>query len=149
MVGDAHGVLTGFAAEFRLPELVLIRKQHWTLSLRPAQVTLGSMVISANEAATSFAEVGTDAAAELLATMADAERVARRLGAERVNFLALMMKDPLVHLHVLPRYSAPVEFAGRTWTDDAWPGPPGLTPQRVTEEELIELLSAVAAHAAA
>ena len=36
----------------------------------------------------------------------------------------LMMLDPHVHFHVLPRYGSPREFAGSTWNDASWPTAP-------------------------
>jgi diadenosine tetraphosphate (Ap4A) HIT family hydrolase len=42
-------------------------------------------------------------------------------GAEKFNYLALMMKDPEVHFHVIPRYSQPVDFAGKSFVDQDWP----------------------------
>lgn len=33
-----------------------------------------------------------------------------------------MMYDLEVHFHVIPRYSRPVNFAGREFVDPNWPG---------------------------
>jgi hypothetical protein len=46
---------------------------------------------------------------------------------QKVNYLALMMVDPHVHFHVIPRYSEAREFEGSTFLDAAWPKPPDLT----------------------
>lgn len=129
-----------FAVKFRLDHLVLRTYEHWCLSLRPQQVTLGSMVISTSDGATSFGELEGPAAVELIKVMADAERVGSQLGAERINFLALMMRDPIVHFHVFPRYSQTAVFEGRQWNDGDWPRPPSLDTQRVTDTELEALL---------
>lgn len=143
MADEPNSVLTGFAAAFRLPELALLRGMHWTLSLRPEQITLGSMVISANGPITSFSEAKSETGAEneLLSMMSCAERVSNELGADKINFLALMMKDPLLHFHVLPRFRKPVNFLGLTWTDDEWPGPPRLMPRSVDDEQRAELVA--------
>jgi diadenosine tetraphosphate (Ap4A) HIT family hydrolase len=47
---------------------------------------------------------------------------------ERINYLMLMMVDPDVHFHVLPRYSQQRELAGQLFPDTGWPGPPALEP---------------------
>ena len=47
-------------------------------------------------------------------------------GFERINYLMLMMVDPDVHFHVLPRYGSARTFAGVTFEDAGWPGPPRL-----------------------
>ena len=63
-------------------------------------------------------------------------------GAVRLNALCLMMQDPLFHFHLLPRYGAPMEFAGRTWTDSGWPGPPTLADNQAGDAELDALVGA-------
>ena len=47
-------------------------------------------------------------------------------GYERINHLMLMMVDPAVHFHVLPRYAEPRRYAGLAFPDRGWPGPPAL-----------------------
>ncbi len=46
---------------------------------------------------------------------------------QKINYLALMMVDPHVHFHVIPRYSGSREFAGSTFADATWPKPPDVT----------------------
>ena len=59
---------------------------------------------------------------------------------ERINYLMLMMVDPDVHFHVIPRYSTPRELAGQVFNDAGWPGPPALEPAVVPEEATRALL---------
>ena len=47
---------------------------------------------------------------------------------ERINYLMLMMVDPDVHVHVIPRYSSVRAFMGTDYRDAGWPGPPVLEP---------------------
>ncbi|MFA5015851.1 MAG: hypothetical protein WC549_10015 [Actinomycetota bacterium] len=47
--------------------------------------------------------------------------IKKAFGAEKFNYLALMMYDPEVHFHVIPRYSKPVRFANREFIDPDWP----------------------------
>ncbi|MBB5022843.1 HIT family protein [Desulfurispira natronophila] len=117
-----------FRQKFRLPDLSIKSDSKWTLSLRPQQITLGSMILSDSEGHTTFTELGPEHAPEMLAMMQAAEHVAKKLfGAERINILCLMMQDPIVHYHILPRYSQPVEKFGCTWVDHDWPKPPNMT----------------------
>jgi diadenosine tetraphosphate (Ap4A) HIT family hydrolase len=46
---------------------------------------------------------------------------------QKINYLALMMVDPHVHFHVIPRYSEPPAFDGASFPDHAWPKPPDVT----------------------
>ena len=116
------------AEKFGHPGSLLARFEHWLVLLRPAQPTLGSLVLVCTDSARRFGEIGAEAAAELqLAT----DRIERALGDafrnDKINYLMLMMVDPDVHFHVLPRYEKPREFAGATFEDAAWPGPPDVT----------------------
>ncbi len=115
-----------FRQKFRLDELTIMSNKAWTLSVRPHQVTLGSMVLSSTQGSESFAALSEGASLEMAALMAKAESISQHLGAARVNFLALMMQDPIVHFHAFPRYAAPVEFDGEMWVDSDWPRPPNL-----------------------
>ncbi len=45
---------------------------------------------------------------------------------DKINYLMLMMVDPDVHFHILPRYSATRVFGQAEFTDPGWPGPPDL-----------------------
>ena len=42
------------------------------------------------------------------------------------NYLMLMMVDPHVHFHVIPRYAKPRRFADIDFPDSGWPGQPNL-----------------------
>lgn len=45
---------------------------------------------------------------------------------DRINWLMLMMVDPQVHFHVLPRYDGARSHGDLTVGDAGWPGPPDL-----------------------
>ena len=79
------------------------------------------------EPVTAFGQVSTDGFAQFAHAT---RRVEAMLGAafayDKINYLMLMMVDPDVHFHVLPRYAAPRPFAGHTYGDSAWPGAPDL-----------------------
>lgn len=114
-------------AKFGWP-LTLVREYaHWVVLLRPAQPTLGSLVLAAKSQETAFGALPAEAFAELQRVTADLEAA---LGAfvafEKINYLMLMMVDPHVHFHVIPRYAGQRAFAGRTFTDGGWPKAPAL-----------------------
>jgi len=113
--------------KFGFPDTVVAEYEAWTVQLRPKQVTLGALVLICKTPATAFHEIGAVAFAELERATTDIERaLARLVGYERINYLMLMMVDPDVHFHVLPRYSQPRPFAGASFADAGWPGPPDL-----------------------
>jgi len=113
--------------KFGDPDNRIAQLEHWTVLLRPKQVTLGALVLVCREPVTAFADVSPDAFAELKTAVAGIERVLQALtGYERINYLMLMMVDPDVHYHVIPRYGAVRQFDAVDFPDAGWPGPPVL-----------------------
>jgi diadenosine tetraphosphate (Ap4A) HIT family hydrolase len=111
--------------KFGYPETLIREWDHWAVLLRPAQVTLGSLVLAASSDATAFSALPDEAFAEQAAVVRAIEAaLARFSGYERINYLMLMMVDPNVHFHVIPRFSKPREWGGTTFPDEGWPGPP-------------------------
>lgn len=101
--------------------------RHWCVLLRPAQVTLGALIVGAKSEATAFSELPQEAFTELHQVTGDLERALglfRRF--DRINYLMLMMVDPHVHFHVLPRYGTVQHYEGVSFADPGWPGPPDL-----------------------
>lgn len=112
---------------FGYPATTVAEYAHWAVLLRPQQATLGALVLVCREEATAFAEISAAAFAEFGQVVQETEAALRRLFAyEKINYLMLMMVDPHVHFHVLPRYSAGREFGGVSFTDPGWPRLPDL-----------------------
>lgn len=100
--------------------------RFWGVQARPQQATLGALILLAHGEVQSFARLAPGAHAELARVTVDIETVLRRFDYRKINYLMLMMVDPHVHFHVLPRYDGPVAFGGHSFTDPGWPGPPDL-----------------------
>lgn len=121
--------LEAFRAKFQLDDLTLEERDGWVLSLRPGQLTLGAMVLSVASGTQDLAALTPVEGAGLATGLGRAERLAREhLGAVRINALCLMLQDPIVHFHILPRYDAPRTHAGQLWQDPDWPGPARIVP---------------------
>jgi diadenosine tetraphosphate (Ap4A) HIT family hydrolase len=115
-------------SKFGYPASLLREYASWVVLLRPAQPTLGSMVLACKEDATALGSVSAAAWSELAIATADLERALRTtFDHQKINYLALMMVDPHVHFHVIPRYSTSREFEGSSFADAAWPKPPDVT----------------------
>ena len=113
--------------KFGYPESAVCDYPHWSVVLRPAQATLGALVLVATEPVQRFSALSSSAFTELGTVIAACEATLGRLFAyQRINYLMLMMVDPDVHFHVLPRYAEPRAFEGVDCTDPGWPGPPRL-----------------------
>ena len=114
--------------KFGYPASLLREYRSWVVLLRTAQPTLGSMVLACKEEATSLGAVSAAAWSELAVAAADLERALRAtLDPQKINYLALMMVDPHVHFHVLPRYAASRAFEGSSFADPTWPKPPDVS----------------------
>ena len=113
--------------KFGFPGSLVKEFNHWVVLVRPAQVTLGSLILAAKSDATAYSQLPVEAFAEQADVVAAIERaLARFTRYERINYLMLMMVDPNVHFHVIPRYSQPRTWSGIEFADAGWPGPPRL-----------------------
>ncbi len=127
--------------KFGAPEGTVHEYRHWLVLLRPKQVCLGSLVLIAKEAVTAWPMLSAAAFGELRTATADIEHALKRaFDHDKINYLMLMMVDPDVHFHVIPRYGGPRRFAGLDFTDPAWPGPPRLDVWTETSESVNTLL---------
>ena len=114
-------------AKFGWPATLVAEFDHWVVLLRPAQPTLGSLVLAAKSDATAFGDLPGAAHAELKTVTAAIEAaLTRAVNYAKINYLMLMMVDPHVHFHVIPRYDGERSAAGLTITDAGWPGQPDL-----------------------
>ena len=113
--------------KFGWPATLIAEFDHWLVLLRPAQPTLGSLVLAAKSDATAFAGLPGEAHAELKrVTGAIEAALARFTGYARLNYLMLMMVDRHVHFHVIPRYGGAREWGGVGFPDAGWPAVPQL-----------------------
>ncbi|KFL45119.1 Hit-family hydrolase [Sphingobium sp. ba1] len=113
--------------KFGWPASLIAEFAHWVVLLRPAQPTLGSLVLAAKSDATAFGDLPAEAHAELKTVTGAIEAALRAaVGYQKINYLMLMMVDPHVHFHVLPRYEGERSGGGLTVRDAGWPGQPDL-----------------------
>jgi diadenosine tetraphosphate (Ap4A) HIT family hydrolase len=128
---------------FGYPATLIAEYAHWVVLLRPAQPTLGSLILAAKEEATAFSDLDAAAFAELQLAIRDIERVlAEAVGYLRINYLMLMMVDPHVHFHVIPRYEGERSACGVTVADRGWPKVPALGEAVALDETQVDALSA-------
>lgn len=112
---------------FGFPQTLVREYEHWVVLLRPAQPTLGSLVLAAKSDVTDFASLEPAAFAEMGQAVADIEAALQAaVKYSRINYLMLMMVDPHVHFHVLPRYEGERRAGGLSIADTGWPKLPVL-----------------------
>ena len=133
---------------FGYPDTLIKEWHHWVVLLRPAQVTLGSLILAARSDATAYSKLPAAAFAEqAIAVRAIEQALAGFCQYERLNYLMLMMVDPNVHFHVIPRFSQPREWNELSFPDHGWPGPPQLKPAiELDDRQIIELREQLGTH---
>lgn len=113
--------------KFGHPATLVREWEHWIVLLRPQQPTLGSLVLAAKSEARAFADLEPTAFAELGTATREIEAMLRQaVRYEKINYLMLMMVDPNVHFHVIPRYEGERSGAGLSVRDAGWPKIPAL-----------------------
>jgi len=132
---------------FGYPATLIHEWSHWVVLVRPAQPTLGSLVLAAKSDATAFGDLPPAAHAELAVITKSLEgALIQVVDYDRLNYLMLMMVDPHVHFHVIPRYEGERNLAGLVLRDAGWPGVPVLAGAReLTEVETSALVAALKA----
>lgn len=128
-------------AKFGFPASCIHLGRHWAVLVRPSQPTLGSLVLCSTSELTAYGDLPADALREQGELVA---RIEKMLSAfihhEKINYLMLMMVDPHVHFHVLPRYSEPRSFGGVEFRDSGWPGLPELGSAQPSSPALVDAL---------
>ena len=129
--------------KFGFPATLVREFEHWLVLLRPAQVTLGSLVLAAKSDATAYGDLPREAFTEQGEAVAAIERaLAAFTSYERINYLMLMMVDPNPHFHVIPRYSEQRSWGGINFPDAGWPGPPQLGTAIALSPEQVRTMAA-------
>ncbi len=115
------------AKAFGYPATLVAETASWLVLVRPKQPTFGALVLVCKEDAKAFSDLSTDAYSDLRAAVRGIESLLHKMvGYEKINYLMLMMVDPDVHFHVIPRYSGLRAYDGHDFPDAGWPGPPAL-----------------------
>jgi len=134
---DAHSTLKTFG----YPNNTLKEYVNWVLLLRPEQTTIGSMVLVNKNNIFNFHEVSNNGYNELAQIIREVELILKNMFAyDKINYLMLMMKDPHVHYHIIPRYSKPVIFNNTEYLDYSWNRVPSLNKVNNCDEESFNML---------
>jgi diadenosine tetraphosphate (Ap4A) HIT family hydrolase len=126
---------------FGYPDSVVAELTHWIVLLRPQQATLGALVLAARGEATRFGDLTAAAFSELHEAIGSIEKMlAASFRYDKINYLMLMMVDPQVHFHVLPRYAATQTFENVAFEDPGWPKAPALAHSTEIDQRTRDLL---------
>lgn len=134
MISTTESELNAAMRKFGAPQTIIRSFQYWSVLLRPAQATLGALVLAAHEPAQAFSQLSPASFAELHSVTGQIESaLAKAFHYDKINYLMLMMVDPDVHFHVIPRYAQPKPFAGMEFIDAGWPAMPNLGQVNTTD----------------
>jgi diadenosine tetraphosphate (Ap4A) HIT family hydrolase len=136
-------VTNATAFKFGYPRTRVAETDHWLVLVRPQQPTYGALVLVCKEDAKSFSDLSVAAFVDMKRAVDGIEALLRQTVAfERINYLMLMMVDPDVHFHVLPRYQGERIYGERPFVDAGWPGPPALASHVALSEDEAAALAA-------
>lgn len=130
--------------KFGYPDSLVKEYNHWLLLCRFEQVTLSSLILICKDQADAFSKILPESFTELPIIVKEVETNLKKLFQyEKINYLMLMMVDPEVHFHIIPRYSSDKEFGGAMFKDFAWPKKPDIDIINKIDREVFKKLTSV------
>lgn len=110
--------------KFNYPASLISQNESWYILLRPEQVTFCSMIlISKKSKNSSFSKLNNHEQLEMFESLKLIEEICyNKLESDKINFLAFMMIDPIVHFHIFPRFQNQKSFDDIIFTDPGFPG---------------------------
>tara|TARA_B100001250_G_C19691980_1_gene740727 strand:- start:132 stop:959 length:828 start_codon:yes stop_codon:yes gene_type:complete len=127
--------------KFGYPKSLIKEYQHWCVLLRYEQTTLGSLLLICKDDVNKFSNISKSAFDEYGKVITDIENNLNDLFEyDKINYLMLMMVDPNVHFHVIPRYSEDKNYLGKKFIDRDWPGKPNLENKNILDKKLRDKL---------
>ena len=113
--------------KFGYPESIIKEYKYWSWLLRPKQITLGSSVLICNNYYENFSDLPKENFLELTDIIFEIESKLKSLFSyKKINYLMLMMEDPTVHFHVIPRYDRNMQYRSKIFKDPGYPNAPNL-----------------------
>ena len=113
--------------KFGFPDSLVKEYEHWFVLVRPEQVALGSMIIFEKNGLHRYSDIPEASYHEFGKVVKYIEKVLySEFEYDKMNYLMLMMVDPEVHYHAIPRYAEKRLFQGTGFQDYGWPALPNL-----------------------
>lgn len=130
--------------KFGYPHTLVKEYKHWYVLCRFKQVTLGSLILICKDQVAAFSSISAESFEELPIAIKEIETNLKKLFQnDKINYLMLMMVDPEVHFHVVPRYSSDKEFEGVIFRDSAWPKKADIDEINEVSEEMLQKITLV------
>ena len=98
---------------------VVTEWQNWRLVVNHNQNYLGKVMLVLNRHATDVTELTAKEQSEFWSVLAKTKHALELVFApDHFNYAFLMNQDAHVHMHIIPRYAHPREFAGQIFHDE-------------------------------
>jgi diadenosine tetraphosphate (Ap4A) HIT family hydrolase len=111
--------MTCFICDTDIPDIGSF--QYWSVSVATEQNYLGKCIIALRRHEEDFLALRAEEREEMWeAARAARDAVARCFAPDHFNYQILGNSVRHIHMHLTPRYTAPREFAGVTFTDEHW-----------------------------
>lgn len=128
--------------KFGYPDTLIKEYSNWVLLLRKEQVTLGSLVLICKDKATQLSDISKESFEEFPIIIKEIEvHLSKLFSYDKINYLMLMMVDPDVHYHIIPRYSSNKDINGTIFKDYGWPGIPDIRKTNILEKDFFNGLN--------
>jgi diadenosine tetraphosphate (Ap4A) HIT family hydrolase len=112
--------VTGIIMDYE--QLKIKSYKHWDLYLHENQCYLGRVfVLLKDENIEDFLAIEGETREEFFQIGEDVKKVLKILfQPDKMNYAALSNTSPVIHVHIIPRYKEPREFAGIVFKDERW-----------------------------
>ncbi len=128
-----------FMSKFKPDTRCIKEFKYWIVCVRAKQRTLGDAVILLKRETPTLAGMLPEEAAEFPEVVKWYEDTCtNKFGAQKFNYVIMMMKDYFVHYHAFPRYDKEISMFGMEWKDEDWPGALKFTEGTILDDDKIE-----------
>lgn len=129
-----------FELKFKINEFKFYENDDWVVLLNRFQPTLGASILYNKFQAFSIDQFTSIQAISFHETQKKVKTALElAFKPEKLNFLILMMVDPVFHMHIVPRYAKNRVLNKQQFTDNGWPGLPIMKPTDVNRETLNQI----------
>ena len=127
--------------KFKFNKTLIKEYKNWYWLIRPSQVTLGSGILLSKHNKSNYSDLDKESFLELKFIITEIESTLKRVFSyTKINYLMLMMDDPVVHYHIIPRYDNDRKILKIKIKDYGYPGPPNLKKYHsLNDNEILEL----------
>jgi diadenosine tetraphosphate (Ap4A) HIT family hydrolase len=127
--------------KFAYPKSLVKEYNHWIWLIRPSQPTLGSSVLLSKDNVLNFSDLDQSSFSELKLIFHEMEKTLMKcFSYDKINHLMLMMQDPIVHFHTIPRYKISKRILNKEFKDFGFPSVPSLEKNIVLTDNEMEFL---------